>query len=213
MSIESKHAYRFGYLKSEKWKTVRLEALVREKGKCQICGEESISNDAHHIWYPKSIYDTTEKNLVVLCRACHSFVHQMVPECKTNDEEKGIREWNRFRNAIFVWRQDKSDLFLIRTDIRDEPNQYIRIRDLRTAYDELKRRFKEQRQEVEEYKKQRPIMTILQENSTNPLEKSDDPQIIENQIGMVLELVKSWGKNFKQQADSQITVDKDNLQA
>lgn len=111
MSVDSKYAYRFGYLKSEKWKAVRLEALVRESGKCQICGEESISNDAHHAWYPDSIWDTTERQLVVLCRPCHDFIHTMVPECKTSNEQDGREMWLKFSNAIIAWRRDKIALF------------------------------------------------------------------------------------------------------
>jgi len=112
MSIESKHAYRFGYLKSEQWQTVRLEALVREKAKCQICKDESISNDAHHIWYPENIYDTTQQHLVILCRGCHEFIRSMVPECKTNIEEEGMAHWQKFKNAITVWRLTKSNIFV-----------------------------------------------------------------------------------------------------
>lgn len=108
MSVESKHAYRFGYLKSEKWASVRLQALVRESGKCQICSEESIYNDAHHIWYPNDIYETAESHLVILCRPCHEFIHAILPECKTGDEELGRSTWIRFRNAIDTWRRFKS---------------------------------------------------------------------------------------------------------
>ena len=111
MSIESKHAYRFGYLKSEQWKNVRIEALARERGMCQICREESISNDAHHIWYPENIYETTERHLVILCRPCHDFVHLMLPECKTRDEDEGIAQWTRFRNAVLTWRIEHMKLF------------------------------------------------------------------------------------------------------
>lgn len=107
VSIESKHAYRFGYLKSEQWSNVRLEALAREGGKCQICKEESISNDAHHIWYPENIYETRAENLVILCRCCHDFVHSMMPDCKTRDEQEGRELWLKFSNAIFVWRSSK----------------------------------------------------------------------------------------------------------
>lgn len=111
MSIEGKHAYRFKYLKSDQWQAVRLEALVREKSLCQICGEESISNDAHHIWYPENIYETREVHLVILCRPCHEFVHAMLPECKTQNEEKGLAEWIRFKNAVVAWRIEKLKLF------------------------------------------------------------------------------------------------------
>jgi hypothetical protein len=113
MSIESKHAYRFGYLKSDKWKQVRLDALLREKGKCQICTEESIFNDAHHVWYPESIYETTEEHLVILCRACHNFIHAIIPECKTKDQEEGKNHWKKFYLPIICWRIQKQDLFEI----------------------------------------------------------------------------------------------------
>ena len=111
MSIESKHAYRFGYLKSEQWQSVRLEALAREGGKCQICGEESISNDAHHIWYPDNIYQTTSRHLAVLCRPCHDLLHVLLPECKHNDEERGMHEWLKFQQAVGFWIHRKRERF------------------------------------------------------------------------------------------------------
>lgn len=134
MSIEGKHAYRFGYLKSEQWKNVRIEALAREHGKCQICEEESISNDAHHIWYPQNIYETTERHLAILCRPCHEFVHQMMPECKTNDEEVGLNEWRKFKNAIIAWRREKVSLFRTGMD-------FLPASQLRKAYEELKDKY------------------------------------------------------------------------
>lgn len=117
MSIASKHAYRFGYLKSDKWKAVRLDALVRERAKCQICAEESISNDAHHIWYPEDVYDTTEAHLVILCRPCHDFLHSMIPECKTRNEATGRANWVKYRNAIITWRTQKEAMFNSKTPV------------------------------------------------------------------------------------------------
>lgn len=125
MSIESKHAYRFGFLKSEQWQNVRLEALAREGGKCQICGEESISNDAHHVWYPDNIYETKSDQLVILCRPCHDFVHAMLPECKTRDELKGKEEWIKLRNAIIAWRMEKIGLF--KHGYKRNSNESVRI--------------------------------------------------------------------------------------
>lgn len=109
MSIEGTHHYRFKYLKSEEWQTVRIEAMAREKGKCQICGVQNLSNDAHHVWYPESIWDTKSTQLAILCRACHDFIHTMMPECKTNDEEVGLSNWLKFRNALMAWRAAKWD--------------------------------------------------------------------------------------------------------
>lgn len=129
MSIEAKHAYRFGYLKSEEWKTVRIEALARERGRCQICGDESVFNDAHHIWYPEDIYDTTAKHLAVLCRPCHDFMHAMRPECKTRDEEKGRSEWTAFQTAVGAWVYAKRQTLVF---------QGGSVADLRKAYNELK---------------------------------------------------------------------------
>ena len=74
MSIEGKRAYRFDYLKSEKWKTVRSEALAKAKAKCAICGYESVFNDCHHLFYPPSFWDTKADDLVVLCRNCHQLI-------------------------------------------------------------------------------------------------------------------------------------------
>lgn len=78
MGIESQHAYRFGYLKSEQWQTVRIEALAREKGRCQVCEEFSVNNDAHHVEYPSSIWQTKAEHLAILCRPCHQFIHAIL---------------------------------------------------------------------------------------------------------------------------------------
>lgn len=170
MSIEGKHAYRFGFLRSEKWKSVRLEALVREKGKCQICGEESISNDAHHIWYPEKIEDTEERHLVILCRTCHDFVHAMLPDCKTNDEEYGINQWKNLRNAILTWRISKSFLF------DPESLKTISTRSLGIAYDKLRKETDQLRQIVAE---------------------SSNLQVMKKKESIaVIEIVKQWSEFY-----------------
>lgn len=111
MSVEGKHAYRFGYLKSEKWKAVRLDALVRQKAKCQICGVESIFNDAHHVWYPANICDTTDTKLVILCRPCHDLFHRLFPRYKAKSRKQGREAWIEFRNALSGWRRTHMAIF------------------------------------------------------------------------------------------------------
>lgn len=138
MGVDAKHAYRFGYLKLDKWKAVRLEALVREKGKCQICFEESVFNDAHHIWYPSSVYQTEERHLVILCRGCHDFLHAMMPECKTSDEKEGIEKWLSFRNAIVQWRRSKELLFVGTEGLEEEGPRYCNPIQLRKKLKEMK---------------------------------------------------------------------------
>jgi hypothetical protein len=170
MSIEGKHAYRFGYLKSEEWKNVRIEALAREKGKCQICGEESISNDAHHVWYPESIWDTREMHLVILCRPCHDFIHTLLPECKTNDEDHGRREWLKFKNTILEWRRAKLSLFLkesIETaPISESDTEQSELPALRTAFRNMKVEMRQQQRELEYYRFQFKIEPKLQAMGT-----------------------------------------------
>lgn len=191
MSIESKHAYRFGYLKSEQWKTVRLEALVREKGKCQICGDESVFNDAHHVWYPENISDTKENQLVVLCRACHEFLHAMLPECKTNDEESGRAQWIKFRNAIEHWRVAKQSLFAHPTE------GFIRMRELGAAYDALKNRLEEQRSIIQQYESRLGKLV--------PQEAITSKQTISEQVGALLLLTKRLAKSVKSENESVAT--------
>ncbi len=133
VSIESKHAYRCVYLKSEQWQNVRPEALVIAGGKCEICNEESIFNDAHHIWYPSNIYKTNRHHLAILCRICHQFVHIMIPECKTRDEGLGRDYWLRFKNAIVAWRMEKADVFAGLTGISEHTLRTLAFSNIRVA--------------------------------------------------------------------------------
>ena len=55
------------------WKEVRDKVVVRDEGKCQVCGCTSKPN-AHHIigkGYAPTRYD--ERNLILLCSNCHKF--------------------------------------------------------------------------------------------------------------------------------------------
>ena len=84
---------------------------MRESGRCQICSEESTSNDAHHIWYPKNVYETKARQLVVLCRDCHNFIHATFPDGNASDEQDGFEKWSKFKSAILLWRRGKLRLF------------------------------------------------------------------------------------------------------
>jgi hypothetical protein len=176
MSIESKHAYRFGYLKSEEWGTVRIEALAREKALCQICGDESIHNDAHHVWYPENIWETTVNHLVILCRACHGFVHDMVPECKTNDEEVGRAHWAKFQNSIKAWRADKCRIFEGGKELGSAP-------ELRRAYVELKEKY------------ENLLVGVLDSRDIPPT-----PKRVETPVD-VFQILRSWEIAYKKSLD------------
>lgn len=77
MSIDSKHAYRFGFLKSEEWQTMRLICIAMDEGKCVLCEKYDPSNDAHHLFYRPSWKDTKPEDLLTLCRECHKHVHDL----------------------------------------------------------------------------------------------------------------------------------------
>jgi hypothetical protein len=78
VSIESKHAYRFGFLKSEAWKDIRIEIFLVLGMKCHVCGVEDFSNDIHHFCYPRNLYNTKPFHVRVLCRRCHALVHEIM---------------------------------------------------------------------------------------------------------------------------------------
>lgn len=101
MNVNRKHDYRFVYLHSEEWKNVRTEALARENAKCQLCGFKSTSNDAHHVWYPSKLWDTSAEDLIILCRDCHELVHQII----TIQPDRGtsFRAFKIIIDAIKEW--------------------------------------------------------------------------------------------------------------
>lgn len=103
MSIEGKHAYRFVYLKSEQWQTVRLEALARDGAKCFVCGFYALENDAHHINYPDSIWNTKADDLIILCRQCHDAVHSLLKIFSLKTEDVQIEKLAEVSNVLRDW--------------------------------------------------------------------------------------------------------------
>lgn len=61
------------YLNGEHWKDIRLKALDRAGNRCQLCCNTDNLN-VHHNTY-KNIGHEDLKDLVVLCRECHSKFH------------------------------------------------------------------------------------------------------------------------------------------
>lgn len=108
MGIEHKHAYRFGYLKSEEWQTLRIAALAAKDAKCKLCSKRSLSNDVHHIYYPPSFWDTKVEDVVILCRKCHELIHSIMDlESLPKSKERG-RCFEKFRlilEAFQKWRK------------------------------------------------------------------------------------------------------------
>lgn len=102
MSVEAKHWYRFVYLNSEEWQSLRLESLVHHKAKCFVCGYESIRNDLHHVVYPNVLSDAKPHSLMVLCRRCHDLIHVAIEPKK---KMAGARKWEEFHMAVRLIRR------------------------------------------------------------------------------------------------------------
>lgn len=90
MSIEGKHAYRFGFLKSEEWKAIRLACLLKNDACCVVCGFRSLENDAHHVRYLGSFWNTKVQQLKTLCRECHTKLHELEKEFGLQPK---IKDW------------------------------------------------------------------------------------------------------------------------
>jgi hypothetical protein len=108
MSIASKHRYRFVFLRSEKWKAVRLQALANQKAQCRLCGYESIANDAHHLYYPASVWDTDPSDLVILCRPCHELIHRIliIQNNRKTRKSSALADLKQIAAAISEWKDD-----------------------------------------------------------------------------------------------------------
>lgn len=159
MSINGKHAYRFVYLKSEEWKTVRVEALARSAAKCEICGEENISNDAHHIYYPESFWQTKVEHLVILCRPCHNVAHALIKNGKKSKEES-ISEWEAIIKALQIWRAEKSEWM-------KDPDAVAILcpKQLREAYEHAKEECSRMEMKMRLEKKNPPLVKFIEVSS------------------------------------------------
>ena len=102
----------YDYLHSEEWQAKRLQALVRDNFRCQLCGSGT-NVQVHHINYENLHTDAELDDLVTLCKACHEKVHstdlQAKFEKQTSDmhtlavsllqENMRAEAWQKFENA------------------------------------------------------------------------------------------------------------------
>lgn len=123
MTTAAKHHYRFVYLRSEKWKGVRIEAMAREMARCQICNEEDLSNDAHHVFYPDSMWDTTSEHVVILCRPCHELAQCLFVQ--QSNLKDGMNCFNNLVRVIKSWILKK------RAWIEYKTNKELRVRNFK----------------------------------------------------------------------------------
>lgn len=96
-SIDRKLWYRNTYLKSSKWDSIRLEKLVEQDGICSVCESQAWNNDVHHISYAR--FDKPNSgDLRVLCRKCHSRVHEIM------DEMPALKETLKEKSPGKIWK-------------------------------------------------------------------------------------------------------------
>lgn len=63
------------YLQTSHWKRLREEKLSNVGYRCQVCNRGGRILDVHHRTYER-LGQELERDLTVLCRACHSFFHE-----------------------------------------------------------------------------------------------------------------------------------------
>jgi 5-methylcytosine-specific restriction endonuclease McrA len=61
------------YLQSEHWQFTRRRALLRAGFQCQLC-ESGEQLNVHHLTYERRGREK-EADIIVLCYACHGFIH------------------------------------------------------------------------------------------------------------------------------------------
>ena len=71
------------YLRSERWKELRMEAVARAEGRCQVCGDREDIN-VHHRSYDRLGKDGEDRDLVVLCHVCHESFHFLIAKKQPN---------------------------------------------------------------------------------------------------------------------------------
>lgn len=145
------------------------------------------------------MWETREHHLVILCRPCHDFIHQMIPECKTKNESEGKAHWTRYSNAIREWRRAKLFVFdpISNTPaVREpEPGKFVKAATLRQNYDILKKAFKECRDALflyqEKFGKIEGIAEVYAESKAIPRIPT-----AKEQRKMVVSAIQKWADSY-----------------
>jgi len=77
--------YRDVYLKSDDWKSLRKERILKSGCRCDICGTRTERLDAHHLKY-RRLHNVSVCDLRAVCRRCHDAIHLLLkkyPKLKT----------------------------------------------------------------------------------------------------------------------------------
>ncbi len=91
--------YRDIYLKSDDWKSLRLERLEFAKHKCELCGMSPPSLDVHHLVY-RRIHNVRSSDLRALCRDCHDSVHFLMRKYKKLKKLDRSKQWSVIKRHL-----------------------------------------------------------------------------------------------------------------
>jgi hypothetical protein len=73
-SLIAKHSYNLK-LKTDRWDSLKKQALARAKQRCQICNKSNCKLVPHHRSYTNQGTDLELDDLIILCESCHSMFH------------------------------------------------------------------------------------------------------------------------------------------
>ncbi len=85
------------YLESGAWQARRLAFFLSGKADTECPGCDTpmgLSDDVHHLEYPKVPGEEADEDLVVLCRPCHEAVHGSLD---------GFASWRRMTRRAATW--------------------------------------------------------------------------------------------------------------
>jgi hypothetical protein len=107
------------YLLSPTWKTLREKAIIRARGRCQLCNHHETLN-VHHRKYPKEWGKEPLSDLTVLCEKCHNNFHDTIKPRELPIENMIEIQPNR-RVKLPLWQKE-----IIKRQLK-EKIQYARL--------------------------------------------------------------------------------------
>lgn len=95
-------SYRTTYLKSDHWRTKRIETIVARGHRCELCGTRKNGLDVHHLSY-KRLFNESVSDLRVLCRDCHKNVHALMAKYPKLKKQHNAKQW------YIIWTHFRKD--------------------------------------------------------------------------------------------------------
>lgn len=85
------------YLKTPEWRNKKANRLAFDNWQCGIC-HESLSDgyETHHINYSRLGDENVEKDIISICRECHSTFHNLWEKSKTWETESPYMHWKAY---------------------------------------------------------------------------------------------------------------------